>query len=255
MTKLLEICVDSAAGLSAAIAGGADRIELCSALALGGLTPPRSLMRRAAEAPIPVYAMVRPRPGGFAFSSDDFALMQADIADAAAAGLAGVVLGASLTDNRLDAEGLRALRTQAAALDLGTTLHRAFDLAPVLEEALETAIDLGFERVLTSGGTANVLDGLTSIENLSRRAAGRISLMPGGGVNLDTIGRISARLRVNEIHSSASDPAHPASARLHAFGFDSAAPRRTSAAIVAGLKRTWHASDDVGHAQSKDPQG
>lgn len=254
MTKLLEICVDSAAGLAASIAGGADRIELCSALALGGLTPPRSLMRRAAEAPIPVYAMVRPRPGGFTFSRDDFTLMQADIADAAAAGLAGVVFGASLADDRLDAEGLRVLCTQATALGLGATLHRAFDLAPVLEEALETAIDLGFERVLTSGGAANVLDGLTSLEKLNRRAAGRISIMPGGGVNLDTISTISARLNVSEIHSSASKEAPSPPARSHAFGFDIAAPRRTSAAVVADLKRTWHASN-AGHPPSKDPQG
>lgn len=260
--RMLEICVDSAAGLAAAVAGGADRIELCSALALGGLTPTHSLMRAAADAPVPVYSMIRPRPGDFTFDAADIALMEADIADAAAAGLAGVVLGASHADGRLDAKCLRCLREQTAALGLGATLHRAFDLAPDLEAALETAIALGFERVLSSGGTANVMQGLDRLVDLHTRAAGRISIMPGSGVNLSTINGIAARLPVSEIHSSASESAPESapesasgtSARLRAFNFDSAAPRRTSAAIVAGLKRSWQ-TPTQGRSPNMDTAG
>src|SRR5690606_30778488 len=105
----LEICIDSPSGHAAAIAGGADRIELCSALALGGLTPSPGLMARAAKAPIPVHALIRPRAGDFSFTEDEIATMEADIDAARAAGLRGVVLGATHADGTLDAETLRRL--------------------------------------------------------------------------------------------------------------------------------------------------
>jgi copper homeostasis protein len=150
MTALLEICVADAASLEAAIEGGADRIELCSALELGGLTPSPGLMRLAAQAPIPVYAMIRPRAGDFVFSAREGEIMLADIEAVGGAGLAGVVLGASLPDGRLDEALLSRLHGHARGL--GTTLHRAFDLVPDRPAALEAAIALGFERILTSGG-------------------------------------------------------------------------------------------------------
>ncbi len=145
---LLEVCVGDPESLIAAIEGGADRIELCSALELGGLTPTPGLMALAARAPVPVYAMVRPRGGDFVFSSSEREAMRADIAGVRAAGLAGVVLGAS-PDGTLDGETLADL-VQASA-GLGTTLHRAFDLVPDIGDAVETAVALGFERILTSG--------------------------------------------------------------------------------------------------------
>ena len=149
MTRpLLEICVDTAAGLDAAIKGGADRIELCSALEVGGLTPTPGLIAYARTSPIPVYAMVRPRPGDFVFDVSDAATMLDDIRAVADAGLAGVVLGASLPDGQLDCATLQTLC--AAAQGLGTTLHRAFDLVPDFDAALEMAVNLRFERVLTS---------------------------------------------------------------------------------------------------------
>src|SRR5690606_28852103 len=127
---LLEVCVADAESLDAAITGGADRIELCSALEVGGLTPSPGLMRLAAAAPLPVYAMIRPRSGVFAFGSRETQIMLDDIATVREAGLAGVVLGASWPDGRLDAD-LLAKFTQASA-GLGKTLHRAFDLVPDL---------------------------------------------------------------------------------------------------------------------------
>ena len=243
--RILEICVDDAAGLAAAIAGGADRIELCAALALGGLTPAKSLMRAAAQAPIPVHAMIRPRAGGFVFGAAEVDLMRADIDDAHAAGLAGVVLGASLPDNTLDEACLSRLQEHAAALGLSTTLHRAFDLVPDLDAALESAIALGFDRVLTSGGASTAVAGLDRLAELHAAARGRIILMPGPGIRADTIGTIAARLPVAEIHASASEPV-PVSPRLSELGFDSDAPRRTSQEAVHALQRAWQEIADEG---------
>ncbi|MGL5010398.1 MAG: copper homeostasis protein CutC, partial [Paracoccaceae bacterium] len=135
---LIEICVDDAPGLAAAIAGGADRIELCAALALGGLTPSAGFRQHAASAPIPVYPMIRPRPGDFTFTDAEITLMEHDIVTARSLGLAGVVLGASHPDGTLDTNTLARLIT--AAGPLGLTLHRAFDLTPDPIAALDTAI-------------------------------------------------------------------------------------------------------------------
>ena len=245
--RILEICVDSTGGLAAALAGGADRIELCAALALGGLTPTASLMRTAAHAPVPVHAMIRPRAGDFVFSESDIAVMLADIDDAHAAGLAGVVLGASRPDGQLDEALLQRLHDHATALGLATTLHRAFDLAPDLGDALESAIRIGFARVLTSGGAETAPAGLDRISELHEAARGRIVVMPGSGVRPDTIGTIARRVPVTEMHASASEASPDASPRLAAFGFDGVAPRRTSERIVVDLKNAWQAIID-GHA-------
>ena len=242
--RTLEICVDSAAGLAAALAGGADRIELCAALALGGLTPPGSLMHAAARAPIPVHAMIRPRAGDFVFSEAEVTLMLADIADAHAAGLAGVVLGASRPDDRLDEAVLRRLHDHATGLGLATTLHRAFDLAPDLTAALESAIDIGFTRVLTSGGAATAPAGLDRLAALHQAARGRIALMPGSGIRPDTIGTVARRVAVADMHASASEPAPGVSHRFSTFGFEGAAPRQTSESVVRALQRAWHAAAD-----------
>ena len=124
---LLEVCVADALSLAEAIAGGADRIELCSSLELGGLTPTPGLIGQAAEAPIPIYAMVRPRSGDFVFDTGDLDCMYREIDAVRAAGLAGVVLGASRPDGTLDTAMLEKLSRHASGL--GTTLHRAIDLA------------------------------------------------------------------------------------------------------------------------------
>ncbi|MGL6211569.1 MAG: copper homeostasis protein CutC, partial [Paracoccaceae bacterium] len=125
---ILEVCVDTVAGLEAAVAGGADRIELCTGLALGGLTPSAGLMRHAAGCGVPVMAMIRPRAGDCVWSEAELLAMEADIAAAQAAGLAGAVLGASMPDGCLDRVALARLVQAAQGMDL--TLHRCFDLVP-----------------------------------------------------------------------------------------------------------------------------
>lgn len=232
---LLEVCVDDVAGLEAAIDGGADRIELCSALSVGGLTPSAGLMSAAQRSPIPCYAMIRPRAGDFIYSAAEIDIMTNDIYFAASAGLAGVVFGANLPDGRLDSEVLIALCNAVATMP--RTLHRAFDLVPDMAEAIELAVECGFDRILTSGRAASAAQGLDDLGKAVEIANGRISIMPGSGVNLDTIGGILERLPVKEVHSSCSSTVAVKDRHLVTLGFSQAAVRQTDAAAVRALKQ------------------
>jgi copper homeostasis protein len=231
----LEVCVADPESLLAAIEGGADRIELCSAIELGGLTPGPGLMALAAKVPIPVYAMVRPRSGDFVFGAEDKAAMLADIAAIRSAGLAGVVLGASTPDGSLDADLLDALTD--AASGLGTTLHRAFDLVPDLAPAVELAVALGFERILTSGRAAKAMDGLPDLAETLRLAKGRIAIMAGSGLTPDVLPILLADLPLEAVHGTFSAPTIPESAKAVALGFAPPLGRRTSATEVRRAKQ------------------
>ncbi len=232
---LLEVCVDDIAGLEAAIEGGADRIELCSALAVGGLTPSAGLMSAAQRSPIPCYAMIRPRAGDFIYSPAELDVMTNDIYFAASSGLAGVVFGANLADGRLDAEALITLSNAIGTMP--RTLHRAFDLVPDMAEAIELAIECGFERILSSGRAASAAEGLDDLSEAVGIANGRISIMPGAGVTPDTIGAILARLEVKEVHSSCSSSRTVKDQHLVTLGFSEARVRNTDMAIVRALKQ------------------
>jgi copper homeostasis protein len=231
---LLEVCVDTLAGLEAAIAGGADRIELCSALSLGGLTPSPGFMLRAAGAKIPVYAMIRPRAGNFVFSPAEIDMMRGDIDAARAAGLAGVVLGANLANGALDEAGLKKLKEHSTGL--GVTLHRAIDLVPDFLEAIDIAIGLKFERVLSSGGARTALEGIETLAAMIGHARGRISVMPGSGVNAGSAAALLDKLAVSEAHGSCGVEIAERDAKAVAFGFAPARARQTSAAEVAALR-------------------
>ena len=200
----LEVCLDSPTGLIKAVQAGADRIELCSSLSLQGLTPSPGLMRQAAGLKVPVYAMIRPRPGDFCFSQAEVDAMLHEIDAARAAGLAGVVLGASRQSGELDAQVLETLVRHADGM--AATLQRAIDLTPDLHTALEAAISLGFERVLTSGGALTAPDGAEAIAGLVVQSRGRISVMAGAGLNTanvaDTIRRTGVRRRASGIDAS-----------------------------------------------------
>lgn len=233
--RCLEICVDDPRGLEVACNAGADRIELCAALALGGLTPSPGLMAHAVDCPVPVYVMIRPRAGDFVYTPDEVRTMLADIERVHSFGLDGVVLGASLPDGRLDASVLGVLCS--AAQGMGKTLHRAFDLVPDLGEALDIAVALGFERVLTSGGQRNVLHGLKALERIVALAGERITIMPGSGVTPANIGLILDSLDVREVHASASVDRGPVAGRAMELGFESADRRLTDGATVAALKQ------------------
>ena len=231
---LLEICVDTAAGLRAAHAGGADRIELCSALELGGLTPTAGLMALAADMGVTARVMIRPRTGDFVFTSDDLDMMRADIAAVRALGLEGVVLGANRADGSLDMDLLAAL--VEASPGLRKTLHRAFDLVPDIGAAVEAAIALGFDTILTSGQAASAPAGLANLVLAHKLAAGRITIMAGAGIHADNVGTILAAAPLGAIHGSCSGPAEGDSAPARRLGFVSPGRRQTDFARVAALK-------------------
>jgi copper homeostasis protein len=235
---ILEVCVDTVAGLEAAVKGGADRIELCSALALGGLTPSAGFMRQAAGCGVPVMAMIRPQSGDFIWSEAELAAMEADIAAARAAGLAGVVLGALRRDGRLDGAALVRLLHAAQGMDL--TLHRCIDLVPDMGAALEAAVALGFRRILTSGGAATAEAGAGRIAALAAQAAGRIGIMPGAGVTAANAARLLG-LGTGELHGSCSVSVAMDGPGV-TFGFGPAIERRTDAATVRAVKRAMEAT-------------
>ena len=230
---LLEVCVDDPEGLRAAVAGGADRLELCAALALGGLTPSPGLVAAAARAGVPALAMVRPRAGGFVWTPAEVAAMQAEIAQLRAAGAGGVVIGASLPDGRLDGAVLARLLRAAEGLDV--TLHRAVDLAPDPEEAVALALALGIPRILSSGGAPRAADGVARLARMMRAAAGRLVVMPGAGVAPETLPALAA-LPLAEVHASCSVPSPPPEERLAALGLQPPGARRTDAARVAAMR-------------------
>lgn len=231
---LLEICVDDAAGLKTAIAGGADRVELCSVLELGGLTPSPGLIALAAKTAIPVRAMIRPRAGDFVFTSDDIETMLAEIASVRDAGLEGVVLGASLPDGRLDAQTLATLC--AASEGVKRTLHRAFDLVPDIDEAVELAVSLGFDTILTSGRARAAVDGLDDIARAHWAAEGRITIMAGAGINAATVGHVLDAAPLNAVHGACGVPADEASPPAKKLGFESRARKKTDLQMVQALR-------------------
>lgn len=233
---VLEVCVDDVAGLDAAVVGGADRIELCSSLELGGLTPSPGLMAAAARTPIPTYAMIRPRSGGFTFDPREVESMVRDIDAARAAGLAGVVLGAE-REGHLDTDVLERLLREAGGL--GTTLHRAIDLCVDRLQAIDIAVQLGFERVLSSGGSRTAFEALGPLRAMVERAAGRLSVMPGSGIHPGNVRAIVTATGAREVHASCSSVAASAP-RLVDLGFAPAAGRYTDGRKVEELAAALH---------------
>lgn len=213
-----EICTDSVAGVRAAAAAGADRVELCADLFEGGITPSRGAIRCARTVGgIGLHVIVRPRGGDFVFDDDETAAMLVDVETARAEGADGIVIGALHADGRVDAERTRAL--MAAAGPLSVTFHRAFDMAPDPWDALETLVGLGVHRILTSGQEATCLEGLPLIAELVWRAGDRVIIMPGGGITERNVDRIVAAARPKEIHFAALRPVESAATarRDHVF--------------------------------------
>lgn len=237
MSCVLEVCVDDIAGLDAAQQGGADRIELCSSLGCGGLTPSAGLMAEAARRSLPVIALIRPRSGGFVYSEAEVRVMQHDIARAAELGLTGVAIGALTPERQLDLALLeRLIRATDGRLQL--TLHRAFDLVREPGAALEAAIALGFQRVLTSGGAPTAAAGAAQLAALVRQSQDRIRILAGSGIRPDNVADLLAATGVHEVHASCRAPAHEAQPEeLLAFGFSEASALKTSADEVRALRR------------------
>jgi copper homeostasis protein len=199
---IFEICVDSFEGVRAARAAGATRVELCASLLEGGITPSRGMIRQARTVPgIKLHVIIRPRGGDFLYNDAEFAAMASDIETAKAEGADGVVIGQLTADGFVDVAHTRELMTLARPM--AVTFHRAFDMTPDPFAALETLVDLGIDRILTSGQEASVLEGLPMIAELVKRAGDRIVIIPGGGITPRNVDRIVAAARPKEIHFAA----------------------------------------------------
>ena len=203
MTILVEACVDAIDAALEAERGGAGRIELCGELLQGGVTPSVGLIGAVRErVAIPVFVLIRPRTGDFLYSADEHDVMLRDIAAVRALDVNGVVVGALTRDGGIDGSAMRQFVDAADAMDV--TFHRAFDFARNRERALETLIDLGVDRVLTSGGAESALAGVASLARLVRQADRRITILAGGGITAATVAEVVRESRVDEVHVRAA---------------------------------------------------
>jgi copper homeostasis protein len=200
---LIEACIDDLVSARNAAAGGAHRLELCDNLSDGGTTPSHGLIAHLVEhSPLPVFPIVRPRGGGFAFAADELDVMRRDVADIAAIGAPGVVIGALTTESEVDQLAVARLRDSAQEMSL--TFHRAFDHCRDPFAALETLIGLGVDRVLTSGQRSRAWEGRELIGQLVEAAAGRISIMAGGGISEQDVEELVRQTGVREVHVRAT---------------------------------------------------
>jgi len=199
-TLLLEISVETAEAAAAAERGGAQRIELCAKLRLGGLTPSEGLMQMArAKVAVPIFAMIRPRAGDFTYSAEELAQMRGEIDTAKQLGMDGIVLGLLTRDRSVDVERTRQL--VKAAQPLPVTFHRAFDDAANLDAALEDIIATGARRILTSGGSPTAPAGIEKLARLAVAAKDRILILPGGGINASNAVDVARQTGARELHS------------------------------------------------------
>lgn len=207
MTKVLEICTQDYSSIKASAAKGAHRIELCSSLETGGLTPSIGLIESALELSGPeVYVLIRPRTGYFTHKADEFKIMLRDAELALNAGAHGIVSGFLTAEASIDKVQTKEMLNLCA--DRGFTFHRAFDLLDDQFEGMEELIDLGVKRILSSGQERNAEAGKGRLTELINRAAGRISIMPGSGIHSGNIAEIM-ETGAHEFHLSAQ--------RLHAY--------------------------------------
>lgn len=226
----LEISANSLASALAAQAGGADRIELCENLGEGGTTPSYGTLAVARDRlRLPLYVLIRPRAGDFLYDEGECEAMRRDVELCARLGCDGVVIGALTAEGDIDQPICREL--MAAAGGLGVTFHRAFDAAHDRSQALERLVELGCERVLTSGGRETAPDGAVEIAGLVAQAAGRLSVMAGAGVTPANLAELAARSGAREFHASAK-------------ALRTSAMRHRNEAL-AGLSPDWVQSDEA----------
>jgi copper homeostasis protein len=202
MSTFLEICCGSIDDAIQAQAGGAQRVELCSALFLGGLTPSLGTLQYARQQlTIPIMAMVRPRAGGFCYTEAEFATMERDAETLLANDAEGIVFGILTENGDIDLKRTRRLREIAGSKQ--TVFHRAFDVTPDPFRALDQLVDLGITRILTSGQQDTVPEGANLIRRLIEYAGDRIEVLPGGGIKPFNLEDVVSRTGCSQVHLTA----------------------------------------------------
>ena len=198
---LLEVCVDRVEAALAAAAAGADRIEFCARLDLGGITPETLELERVLNLlEVPVFAMVRPRGGDFVHDARELRELREDLRAMRECGADGVVLGVLGADGRIAREALASLREEAGELPL--TFHRAFDELESPLDGIETLLELGVDRLLTTGGPPTAWEGRDVLRELVQAAGEQLVVMPGGGVRQDHVHALLEHTSAREVHSS-----------------------------------------------------
>jgi copper homeostasis protein CutC len=237
---VLEIAISTPDEAICALEGGADRLELSSGLEIGGLTPSRNAFRQVHQAvSLPVYVLIRPRPGGFHYSDREFTVMLGDAEEFLEMGAEGIVFGI-LSPTEIDRQRCQQLVELAKGR---AVFHRAFDFLPEPLVALDKLIELGFERVLTSGQGITAAEGASRLALLIQYAKDRIEVLPGGSIRPANVAKLIRETACDQIHSSARstiiDPELNGNFRLAlGMGIQAAANRMTTDRdVVAGLRR------------------
>jgi len=201
----VEICVDSLESATAAERGGAKRVELCSDLLEGGITPSAGLIATARKkVSIGLHVMIRPRGGDFYYSDDAFDVMRRDVLMAKQLGADGVVFGLLDLEANVDVQRTRQLADLAKPLK--TTFHRAFDVSADLRQSLEDVVEAGADRILTSGGAETAVGGIAALYDLVKRAKDRVIIMACGGIDDQNVGVVLEKTCVREIHAGLRTP-------------------------------------------------
>ncbi|RIY37614.1 copper homeostasis protein CutC [Capnocytophaga canis] len=230
---IYEICASSFESARNAQLAGANRIELCSELGVGGVTPSYGLIKKVMdELSIENCVLIRPRSGNFTYTDEEFDVMLRDITFCRELGCKGVVTGVLNTDNTIDEE--RTQQLIEAAGDIDFIYHRAFDCVPNPEEALNLLKTLGGKRILTSGGKKSAVEGLDVLKKLNQQAEGKITIMPGGGINPQTILKIK-EAGFNEVHFSGT--VFEKSANEMPFSFNTASFLDESVRPISGIEQ------------------
>lgn len=199
---LLECCVDSVESALAAVKGGADRLEICSGLPMGGLSPSPCLFQKIQEVcqGVKLHVLLRPRVGDFCYSEYEFQILREEVKLFRKLGADGVVIGILEPEGELDVERMKVLMEEAEGMSV--TLHRAFDMCSVPRVALEQAVQLGIQTILTSGQRNSALEGADLLELLVEQAGNRITIMPGAGVSAAVLPQLLERTGAKAYHMS-----------------------------------------------------
>ncbi len=232
---LLEVCVQSAADCLAAAQGGADRVELCQAIELGGLTPSLGVVATACErSPLPVIVLARPRPGDFVYSELEIDLVARDLEHLAESGARGAAIGALTRDGDVDLAALEAWGRAKGDLEL--VFHRAFDSCRAPLETLSLLAEHGVQRVLTSGAAATAAEGAEKLASWIEAVGDRIEILPAGSIRAENVAALIEKTNADQVHFRAPAPQDAAADRLTLGTLDTGHHEVTDAIVVRAVR-------------------